>query len=440
MKKTITLVIILLTMACKKDDIEDTSPYSETTYSLQHKGIIKKQWTNDAFFILAEELSPLLISPGHRILKKVSRSGVEQVTISSEQNETMIDFDIENEDLFILYSSHDNIKLKKYDINGVLKGVEIIWENTTGTLCATQDRGRICIYNQSVVVAIRPEDYSTRLFSLKTSSLELNWSTLIEPSQDIFGIGMNGGSYDTFEQLAHRYMVFIDIDQDGNIYTVIPALYSSSIYWHNIHFSENLSHNSALHVSSGLETDALVTKVSPTGSRVYTVVAGSMNPNECYGIKANKTYFFLYGRTAMPSNSYGFTWNPYIGKYNANTGSSIFVKNYYFEQSGIVYDLTETQFGNIIIVGSKGWSQNPLGFSVSESSKKLVAVLDPSGQLLKEVDVESGLRHNQVRSLLYKNNKIWISGWENGPGTHSGDGNMNLVYADAFLKSYEMID
>ncbi len=434
MKKGVLFVLVALAIACEKGGIY--TPYTDISYQLNHQGIIKKEMNDNAFFILLEELSPLLKTPGNRMLKKLTRGGIELLTIQSGPQENIIDFGISGEAIFIICSSEEHIQVKTYDLNGAFKNETILWENTTNSSFATHDRGRVAIHHTSLFVAIRPEDYSTRLFSLNTETLAVNWSTLIEPAQSISGIGMTGGTYDTFEQLAHRYMVFIDTDEAGNAYVVVPALYSSSIYWHNIFFSENLSHNSGMHVSAGLETDALVTKVSNTGLREYTVVAGSVNPNECYGIKANKTSFYLYGRTATPKNSFGYAWDAYLGKYNSATGSAEFIEQYNFGNSGIIYDLAETNSGKLLIAGSTGWTQNPNGFSVSGSARKLVALINHSGSVIKEIDLEPGSRHNQVRSIIYDVNKIWISGWENGPGTHTGDGNTSLVYADAFLERY----
>lgn len=436
MKNIILFILITLVMACKKDSV--STSYTDIAYKANNQGIIKKEMTSNVFFVLLEELSPLLKTPGHRIVKKLTKNGTELLTISSEPEESLIDFGVSGERLFILYSTQDYIKVKKYDLKGEFISEAVVWENTTNTSFATHDRGRIAIHKKSLFIAIRPEDYSTRLFSLHTETLDVNWSQVIEPAQSISGLGMTGGSYDTFEQLAHRYMVFIDTDEVGNAYVVVPALYSSSIYWHNQFFSEQLSHSSELHVSAGLETDALVTKVSNVGAREYTVVAGSVNPNECYGIKANAKSFYLYGRTAVPAASFGYAWDTYVGKYNSITGSAVFIEHYNFGHSGIIYDVAEISSGNLVMVGSTGWTQNPNGFSVSGTARKLVATIDQSGHLLKEIHLEPGLRHNQVRSVLYKANKIWISGWENGPGTHTGDGNINLVYADGFLERYTL--
>lgn len=436
MKNTLLLTLSLAAIACSKSDTIPNPSFDDFSYQFTNEGIIKSEIGKNAYYLLIEELSPLTSSPGNRSVKKTTFDGTELMSLESSSEQVLIDFCISNEAIYILYSSLHNIQIKKYDLSGTFQTSQTVWENSTGTTFATHDRGRLAINNKALAVAIRPEDYSTRLFSLDANTLEINWSELVEPNQQISGMGMTGGSYDTFEQLAHPYMVFLDLDEDENAYVAVPALYSSSIYWHNQHFGENLNHLGETFVSSGLETDALVTKVSPTGERMYTVVAGSVDPDECYGIKANTSSFYLYGRTAKPTTTVGYQWDAYLSEYSSVTGKPVFVHSFDLDKSEIIYDMAETNKGDLILVGSAGWSQNPTGYSVSGTARKLVAVLTNSGDFVEEFEVESGLRHNQVRSIIYNENRIWIGGWENGPGTHTGDADPDLVFADAFWDSY----
>lgn len=440
-KITSLFVWLLSVIACNKPELIPQPPipqpsFGDFSYHYEREGIIKAEIGNNAYYLLTEALSSLETSPGHRTLKKTTLDGMEIMTLGANSDHALIDFCISDQAIFILYSNRENIQIKKYDLQGTLQRTKVIWENTNNSPIATDDRGKIVVHNNSVLVAIRPEDYSTWLYSMSTNALEINWSSLVEPKHDIFPHGMTGGSYDTFEQLAHPYMVFLDIDEGGNAYVAVPALEGSTVYVHNQHFGETLSHIGNTSVSSGFETDALVTKVSKTGDRIYTVVAGSVDPDECYGIKANNTSFYLYGRTGKPTNTVGYEWDAYVARYNSATGSLVFANSYDIDKSEIIYDIALTSAGDLIVTGSQGWTQNPLGYSVSGTARKLVATIGPSGNFKEEFELESGLRHNQVRSIIYRNNRIWIGGWENGPGTHTGDSNPNLVFADAFWESY----
>lgn len=438
MKSTLTFFLLLAMMSCNETEVIPTQSFDDFSYDFSHEGIIKAEIGHNGYYLLFEELSPLVKFPGDRYLKKSNFDGNETMRVSERAGYQLIDFSISNRAIYTLCSGSQGFIIRKYDLNGDLQGSKMIWGNSANTSYAIDDRGRLVANDNSVTVAIRPEDYSTRLYSLNASDLEVNWSQLIEPGQTISAMGMSGGSYDTFEQLAHPYMVFLDQDEEGNAYVAVPALYSSSIHHHNQHFDENLSHLGGSSVSAGLETDALVTKVSNTGERLYTVVAGSIDPDECYGIKADNSSFYLYGRTGKPTNTIGYQWDAYVAKYNSDIGSPVFVRSFDIDKSEIIYDLAETNTGDLIIVGATGWTQNPLGYSVSGTARKLVAIIDESGNFKEEIGIESGARHNQVRSIVYSNNRIWLGGWENGPGTHTGDSDHSQVFADAFWKSLKL--
>lgn len=431
----ICLLIILATSSCNKSEVIPIQGFEDFSLQFNNEGITKAEIGENGYYLLFEELSPLTKSPGSRYLKKTSFGGSEMMRIEASGGQALIDFCVSDEAIFVLYSSHENIQIKKYGLGGTIQESTVIWTNTQNQPVSTHDRGRITVKNNRLTAAIRTEDNAAWLYSLDATSLSTNWAKLIEPTNNSTGYGMTGGSYDTFEQLAHPYMIFLDLDDEGNAYVVVPALFGSSIYLHNEHFGETLNHIGGTFVSPGFESDALVTKVSSTGTRLYTVVAGSEEPDECYGIKVENGSFYLHGRTAKQTNTSGYAWDAYVAKYGTGTGSPIYTNSFHIDQSEVIYDVAETKTGDLMMVGSAGWNQSPLGYSVSGTARKLVAVLDASGNFKEELELESGARHNQVRTIIYKNGRVWLGGWENGPGTHTGDADPSLVFADAFWTS-----
>lgn len=430
------IFILSCSVGCDKSESEPAQSRDEIPFEFLNNGIIKAESAANGFYILSEVLSPLIISPGDRILRKINSNGAEIMRIQSNTKHALIDFCSSDNFIFVVRSSANSIEVQKYNLNGAFLDSKVVWENSNIASISTHDRARIAIRNNTVSVAFRAEYNSVLLTSLDAENLEINWSTLIEPENYVLPTSMTGGSYDTFEQLAHPYMVFLDLDQDGNAYVVVPALYGSTIYLHNQFFSENLSHVSEAFVSPGFESDALVTKVDIQGERVFAVVAGSIDPDECYGIKTDDNSFYLFGRSAKPTSTIGYEWDGYLAQYNSSTGNPIFISSLHVDQSSIVYDIAKTDGGKIVAVGATGWTQNPLGYSVSEHSRKMVAILDQAGNFQEEFKIQSGLRHNQVRTIINQKGKVWLGGWENGPGTHSGDNNPQLVYADAFWQDY----
>jgi hypothetical protein len=248
---------------------------------------------------------------------------------------------------------------------------------------------------------------------------------------------MNGGSYDDFGQMAHQYTVYLDTDESGNGYVAIPVMggaITTTLKFHNDFFGESLVLKSGNSGMNTLPTDALVTKVSSGGQRLYSTVIGTPYHDEIHGLQVFQDKVITYGRCPIT----GFDdWDPYITVNDASTGGELFVKDYISLNNGMFlasgYNATT---GNIYVGGVADWSQNPEGVSVSEQGNKLLLMVNnQDGALGENISLSNGPRQNQIRSIqILTENLILIAGWENGPGTHSGDGNPNLIFADGFLE------
>ena len=104
------------------------------------------------------------------------------------------------------------------------------------------------------------------------------------------------------------------------------------------------------------------------------------------------------------------------------------------DRGDVLYDLAFGQDGSLIAVGSCGWTQNPQGASVSEASQKLLVLLDREGGVVERKTLPEGPRHNLLRSVAADSDGAAIvGGFENGPGTHSGDQDPTLIKADLFV-------
>jgi hypothetical protein len=83
---------------------------------------------------------------------------------------------------------------------------------------------------------------------------------------------------------------------------------------------------------------------------------------------------------------------------------------------------------NVVVAGSDGWSQNPSGLSVLSFGHKLAATVDGAGGSMR-LPLPAGPRHNEIRSVLVTSEGIWFAGHEDGPLTHSGDGDPAQIRA-----------
>jgi hypothetical protein len=77
--------------------------------------------------------------------------------------------------------------------------------------------------------------------------------------------------------------------------------------------------------------------------------------------------------------------------------------------------------------------QNPAGASISEDTQPLLVLLDADGSVRQRVTVAGGPRQNQIRTIISLGGRWLIGGMRNGPGTHSGDAQPEVITADGYL-------
>lgn len=107
------------------------------------------------------------------------------------------------------------------------------------------------------------------------------------------------------------------------------------------------------------------------------------------------------------------------------------------DRGDVVFDFAVTPGGQLLAVGATGYTQNPGGASISESSAPLAALLDADGKFVRRLVLASGPRHNQVRSVAAWNGRWIAAGMQNGPGTHSGDEDNALIRADGYIRAFD---
>jgi hypothetical protein len=104
------------------------------------------------------------------------------------------------------------------------------------------------------------------------------------------------------------------------------------------------------------------------------------------------------------------------------------------DRGDVLFDVTALPSGRYLALGTTGYIQNPSGASISEAAQPLLALLNPDGSLAQNLGYPSGARHNQLTTIAPRNGRWILGGMVNGPGTHSGDANRDLVVADGFLR------
>lgn len=106
----------------------------------------------------------------------------------------------------------------------------------------------------------------------------------------------------------------------------------------------------------------------------------------------------------------------------------------------MLYDIAALPSGRLLATGAAGYTQNPTGASISEAASPLLVQLTGDGVLIKRIPLAAAPRHNQLRTALE-----WHGGWllgnmDDGPDTHSADGDTALLRADGQLREERQLD
>jgi hypothetical protein len=104
------------------------------------------------------------------------------------------------------------------------------------------------------------------------------------------------------------------------------------------------------------------------------------------------------------------------------------------ERGDVLFDIAALPSGRYLALGTTGYVQNPTGASISEAAQPLLALLNADGSLAQNLGFTGAARHNQLSTIASLGGGWLLGGMVNGPGTHSGDVQRELITADGFLQ------
>jgi len=252
------------------------------------------------------------------------------------------------------------------------------------------------------------------------------WRTLVEPGSSILGQGLITGSFDVFGQLQNQVGIYVDVDANGTLAVGVVDLPMSSYAFqaHTEYFNEPIP----------AQVGVLVTLVATTdGRRIGSTAIDTHQTAELHGLRATPSGFVLVGRVFSEVRSDGTGWDAFtaqIGR-GGEPGPYSVVD---VDRGDVLFDIAALPSGRYIALGTTGYTQNPTGASISETAQPLLALLNSDGSLAQNLGFASGPRQNQLSTLASLEGHWVIGGMVNGPGTHSGDTQRELIVADGFLK------
>jgi len=255
-----------------------------------------------------------------------------------------------------------------------------------------------------------------------------SWRTLVEPGSSILGEGITSGSFDVFGQLENHLRIYVDVDADApttlGVGVVNAPMLNFTFRAHSEYFSEPIA------ASMGV----LLTRVaSADGRRLGSTVIDTHDRAELHGVRATPGSFVLVGRVLSELRSDGSGWNAFtafVGR-DGTPGPYSVVD---VDRGDVLFDVAALRSGRYLALGTTGYVQNPAGASISEAAQPLLVLLNSEGSLAQNLGYIGGARHNQLTTIASLNGRWLLGGMINGPGTHSGDADRDLIVADGFLR------
>jgi hypothetical protein len=392
---------------------------------------MKARRIGDDHLILLERLTPLAdVERPNRVLRRFGADG-SSLDYVPPTGATLADFAAHpHGEVSILLANDVGYALERWMADGSRSGaIEI-----TGVVPSywSRDAGRIAPVADDVVLAVRTSDNSVRTsrFAPDGATYRMIWDTLVEPPNDLLPIRLTSGSFDTFGQLGNRFHTYIDVGSDGSVWVgVLVDPGTDLIERHDDAFGDDL--HSITQV--GFSSDVLVTRLDCAGRRVFSRVVGTPWNDEIYGMRAVGGDLMIAGRTETTPEEAG-GWDGLLA--SVTDGGTVFARTVNVDAADIFFDADVLTDGRIVAIGGTGYTDNPTGGSISETCAFLALVL--TGDVQTRLTVPSAPRHNHLRTLLAGAASVWVAGMSDGPGTHSGDADPSVIYAEPFVAALRL--
>ena len=291
------------------------------------------------------------------------------------------------------------------------------------------DAARLAPLGESLAVVLRTGRNAIVAYRLDLDTsgrYQVSWRTLVEPGTSILGEGITSGSFDVFGQLENHLRIYVDVDTSGTLAVgvVNAPMRNFTFRGHAEFFGEPIA------ASMG----ALLTRVaSADGRRLGSTVIDTHDLAELHGVRATPRGFVLVGRVLSEVRSDGTGWNAFTALVGSDgTPGPYSVVD--VDRGDVLFDVAALPSGRYLALGTTGYVQNPTGASISEAAQPLLALLNADGSLAQNLGYIGGARHNQLTTIAPLNGHWLLGGMINGPGTHSGDAQRELIVADGFLR------
>jgi len=292
------------------------------------------------------------------------------------------------------------------------------------------DAARITPLGESLAVVLRTGRNAIVAYRLDpdvSGAYQRAWRTLVEPGSSILLVSITSGSFDVFGQLQNHLRIFVDVDA-GTPATLAVGVVSTpfanfTFRAHSEYFGEPIA----------ASTGALLTRVaSSDGRRVGSTVIDTHNLAELHGVRATPGGFVFGGRVLSEVRSDGSGW---MRSLRLSAAMAFPVRTVWsMSIEATCCSMSQCCLAAISRAGHHGYCRTHPARVYPKAAQPLLALLNSDGSLAQNLGYTGGARHNQLTTIASRNGRWLLGGMINGPGTHSGDADRNLIVADGFLR------
>jgi hypothetical protein len=424
-------------------------PKETPTVNLSVSGltVTKARTANDAIILLEERLNSIFEDGPQRTLAFLQTDGRPISSYMPPAGWSIVDFAVHpSGDISAILTTAREVRIVRLGSNGSIRSDQPFLDpaapadpffNYAGGIkddnalqpALMHDAARLAPLGESLAVVLRTGRNAIVAYRLDpdlSGAYRQAWRTLIEPGASIFGLGITSGSFDVFRQLENHLKIFVDIDSDATLAVgvVDATMLNFTFRAHTEYFNQPIA------ASVGV----LLTRVaSADGRRLGSTAIDTHDRAELHGLRATSRGFILVGRVLSQVRSDGTGWNAFtafVGR-DGTPGPYSVVD---VDRGDVLFDVAALPSGRYLALGTTGYVQNPSGESISEAAQPLLALLNSDGSLAQNLGYVGGARHNQLTTITPLIGHWLLGGMINGPGTHSGDAQRELIVADGFLR------
>ena len=438
---------LALLVACGTKETSPTPPSKIVDLAVTGQTVTKMRTAGSEVVLLEERLTSIFEDGPQRTLAILQSDGHTVHTYMPPPGWSVIDFAVHpSGDISAVLTTAREVRIVRLDPNGSIRSDQPFLDPASATdpffnyaggikddsalqPALMHDAARLAPLGESLAVVLRTGRNAIIAYRIDpdaSGAYRLSWRTLVEPGSSILGLGITSGSFDVFGQLENHLRIFVDVDTTGTLAVgVVNAPMRNFTFRANAEFF-----GEPIAASQGV----LLTRLaSADGSRLGSTAIDSHDLAELHGVRATPSGFALVGRVLSEVRSDGTGWNAFTAFVGSNgTPGPYNVVD--VDQGDVLFDIAALPSGRYLALGTTGYVQNPSGASISEAAQPLLVLLNTDGSVAQNLGFVGGARHNQLTTIAFLKGRPLLGGMINGPGTHSGDVQRELIVADGFLR------